>query len=49
MKQFFQDENGATAVEYALVLAGIILVIIGVMSSLSSELYGLWEKNAFLK
>jgi len=42
MKRFFQDESGASAVEYGLLVALIAVVIIGAVTALGSAL-----KNMF--
>ena len=36
--QFFRDENGATAIEYGLIAAGISVTIIAVVNGLGSKL-----------
>jgi pilus assembly protein Flp/PilA len=36
--QFLRDDNGATAIEYGLIAAGISVAIITVVSSLGSSL-----------
>jgi pilus assembly protein Flp/PilA len=36
--RFFQDERGATAIEYGLIAAGISVAIITVVASLGSSL-----------
>jgi pilus assembly protein Flp/PilA len=38
IKRFLRDENGATAVEYGLVAAGISVAIIAVVQGLGSKL-----------
>jgi len=37
-KQFFDNDSGATAIEYGLIAAGISVAIITVVSSLGSSL-----------
>jgi pilus assembly protein Flp/PilA len=37
---FFKDESGATAIEYALIAAGIALAIIAAVNGLGSTLSG---------
>lgn len=37
------DETGATAVEYAVMLALIIVVMIGTIGQFGSETHGLWS------
>jgi pilus assembly protein Flp/PilA len=36
-KSFLRDENGATAIEYGLIAAGIAVAIIAVVNSLGSQ------------
>jgi pilus assembly protein Flp/PilA len=38
LKQFWEDETGATAIEYGLIAAGIALAIIAVVSGLGVKL-----------
>lgn len=38
LKQFKQDENGATAIEYGLIAALIAVVIIAAVSALGGEI-----------
>ena len=38
LKSFLRDENGATAIEYGLIAAGISVAIITVVSQLGSSL-----------
>ena len=38
IKRFFRDENGATAIEYGLIAAGISVAIIAVVQGLGSKL-----------
>jgi pilus assembly protein Flp/PilA len=38
IKRFFQDEKGATAIEYGLIAAGISVAIITVVTSLGTSL-----------
>jgi pilus assembly protein Flp/PilA len=38
IKRFFRDENGATAIEYGLIAAGISVAIIGVVGTVGSSL-----------
>jgi len=37
---FLKDESGATAIEYGLIAAGISVAIIGIVSTLGSNLVG---------
>ena len=38
MKRFVQDRSGASAVEYGLIAAGILVAIIAVMQGLGAKL-----------
>jgi pilus assembly protein Flp/PilA len=38
LKRFLQNESGATAIEYGLIAAGISVAIIGVVSTIGSNL-----------
>jgi pilus assembly protein Flp/PilA len=40
IKRFFRDENGATAIEYGLIAAGISVAIITVVGTLGTSLNG---------
>jgi pilus assembly protein Flp/PilA len=37
-RRFFQDESGATAIEYGLIAAGIAVVIIAVINGIGTKL-----------
>lgn len=39
-----RDEKGATATEYALIVAGIALVIIVAVGLFGTQLNGIWER-----
>lgn len=41
--RFFRDENGATAIEYGLIAAGISVAIITVVNGLGSKLYNTFD------
>lgn len=43
LHQFVRGESGATAVEYAVMLALIIMVMIGTIGQFGSETHGLWS------
>lgn len=43
--KFLQDTSGATAVEYSVLLALLILSAIGIIASLGSTNGGLWDNN----
>ena len=38
LKRFLKDENGATAIEYALIAGGIALVIVAAVNGVGSAL-----------
>ena len=38
IKSFLKDENGATAIEYGLIAAGIAIAIIGAVQGVGSQL-----------
>jgi len=40
ISQFLRDEAGATAIEYGLIAAGIAVAIIGVVTTLGTNLAG---------
>lgn len=40
---YMKDENGATAIEYALMAAGISLVIIGAVFAFGGNLNDMWS------
>lgn len=42
---FARDDDAATAVEYAVMLALIIVVCIGAISALSQNASGMWSSN----
>jgi pilus assembly protein Flp/PilA len=42
IRQFLGSEDGATAVEYAVMLAMIIMTVIGSVATLGSNTAGLW-------
>ena len=43
MKRFFQDESGASAVEYGLLVALIAVVIIGAVTALGTSLKNMFQ------
>ena len=43
MVRFFNDESGATAIEYGLIAAGISVVIIGAVQTLGTTLDSTFE------
>jgi pilus assembly protein Flp/PilA len=42
-KRLMRDESGATAVEYAMIAAGIAVAIVAAVSSLGSTTKGMYE------
>lgn len=50
VRKFWNDENGATAIEYGLIAAGIALAIITAVNGLGSTLGGVFTNvNSSLK
>lgn len=45
-KKFFNDESGATAIEYGLIAAGIAVVIITVLGTIGTNLNARFEEVA---
>lgn len=41
--RFLRDERGATAVEYAIIAAGVAAVIVSAVSALGTTVKGLYE------
>jgi pilus assembly protein Flp/PilA len=46
LTRFVKDDSGATAIEYGLIAAGISVAIIGVVTTLGSNLTGTFSKVA---
>ena len=46
VKNFVNDESGATAIEYGLIAAGIAVAIIGVLTTLGTNLSGTFTSVA---
>ena len=44
--RFARDENGATAIEYAMIAAGIATAIVAAVSALGTTVKGLFESVA---
>jgi len=44
LRRFCRDEDGATAVEYGLICAGIALAIIAIIQSMGGNLVALLQK-----
>jgi len=49
LRMFLKDSSGATAIEYALIAAGISIVIVNAVNALGVKVTGLFTKvdNAF--
>jgi len=45
IRSFLRDEDGPTAVEYAVMLAAILLVVIGTVRQIGSTSGGIWTDN----
>jgi pilus assembly protein Flp/PilA len=45
LKEFMQDETGATAIEYGLIASLIAVAIIGGFSALADAIEALWGDN----
>jgi pilus assembly protein Flp/PilA len=43
--QFLKDENGPTAVEYAVMLALILVVLMGAITSVGNSTSGVWSSD----
>lgn len=43
IRSFLRDERGATAIEYALIAAGIAVTIVTAVNSLGDSVKGLYE------
>jgi pilus assembly protein Flp/PilA len=41
-RRFFRDESGATAIEYAIIAAGIAAVLVGVIATLGGKVTDMW-------
>jgi pilus assembly protein Flp/PilA len=46
LSSFMKDESGATAIEYGLIAAGIAVAIIGVVTTLGTNLTGTFTSVA---
>ena len=42
LKRVFRDEHGATAIEYGLILALIVIAIMGAVSGVAGETIDMW-------
>ena len=43
LKRLLHDQHGATAVEYGLILALIVLALIGALAGVAGETVGMWN------
>lgn len=46
LKRLLGDQRGATAVEYALIIALVVLAIIGGLNNFSNQTIGMWNNVA---
>jgi pilus assembly protein Flp/PilA len=46
LKAFAQDESGATAIEYGLIVALIAVIIVGAVTTLGTNVSGAFTKGA---
>ena len=44
MRDFWKDESGATAIEYGLIAAGISVAIVGLVSTIGTDLVAVFDK-----
>jgi len=44
MKRILRDERGATAIEYGLIVALIVIAMIGALNGVADENTGLWAR-----
>jgi pilus assembly protein Flp/PilA len=44
VRRFLRDERGATAIEYAMIAAGIAVAIVAAVNSLGVSVLGLFEQ-----
>lgn len=44
LRRLLADQNGATAIEYGLIAALIVVAMIGALSSLGGGALGMWTK-----
>lgn len=45
IRSFISDEDGPTAVEYAVMLAAILLTVIATIGAIGSTSGGIWSEN----
>lgn len=43
-RRLLRDEQGATAVEYGLILAMIVIAMMGALSGIADETTGMWDR-----
>jgi pilus assembly protein Flp/PilA len=43
VRRFFRDEAGATAIEYAMIAAGVAAVIVGAVNALGVSVKGMYD------
>jgi pilus assembly protein Flp/PilA len=46
VRSLFQDEDGPTAVEYAVMLALVLMAVIGAINSVGNSTSAIWQDNA---
>lgn len=46
VRNFFRDEDGPTAVEYAVMLALVLMAVIGAINSVGNSTSAMWQDNA---
>ena len=48
LRRFLRNESGATAIEYAIIAAGVAAVLVGAIAALGGKVTNLWTavKNA---
>jgi pilus assembly protein Flp/PilA len=44
VRRFLRDENGATAIEYAMIAAGIAVAVVGTVTALGTSVSGMFTK-----
>ena len=45
LRSFLTDDSGPTAVEYAVMLAAILLAVVGTVATIGSQNGGMWDDN----
>ena len=45
LRSFLSDDSGPTAVEYAVLLAAILLTVVGTVTTIGSQSGGMWDDN----